>query len=98
GEQLTIGPLPMEGLMSIERIRPSVYVSGTSDGPSAISGAATSIAAFVGYLRRGPLNEPVQCLSFGDFERAFGGLDADSPTSFQVSQFFLNGGTEAWVS
>jgi phage tail sheath protein FI len=84
--------------MSIEHIRPSVYVAGSPDGPSPISGAATSITAFVGYLRRGPPNEPVQCLGFDDFERTFGGLDAQSPTSFQVSQFFLNGGTESWVS
>lgn len=84
--------------MAIEHVRPSVYVAGSADGPSDISGAATSITAFFGYLRRGPPGEPVQCLSFGDFERIFGGLDADSPTSFQVSQYFLNGGTEAWVS
>ena len=66
--------------------------------PSPIDGAATSITAFVGYLKHGPTGEPVQCLSFADFERAFGGLDIESPTSFQVSQFFLNGGTETWVS
>jgi phage tail sheath protein FI len=84
--------------MPIEHIRPSVYVAGSPEGPSAISAAATSITAFVGYLRRGPPNEPVQCLSFDDFERTFGGLDAQSPTSFQGSQFFLNGGSEAWVS
>ncbi|HEU0084803.1 MAG TPA: phage tail sheath C-terminal domain-containing protein [Bradyrhizobium sp.] len=37
-------------------------------------------------------------MNFGDFQRVFGGLNPDSDTSFQVSQFFLNGGTEAWVS
>ncbi|HXC55137.1 MAG TPA: phage tail sheath C-terminal domain-containing protein [Rhizomicrobium sp.] len=40
----------------------------------------------------------MQCLNFGDFQRVFGGLDPTSVTSFQVSQFFLNGGTEGWVS
>ncbi|WP_436827997.1 phage tail sheath family protein [Sphingomonas sp. DT-207] len=77
---------------------PGVYVQEIPSGTHTISGVATSTTAFVGYLTRGPLNTPVQCLNFGDFQRVFGGLDQNSITSFQVSQFFLNGGTEAWVS
>ena len=84
--------------MALQLTYPGVYVQELPSGTHTIAGAATSITAFVGYLERGPLNTPVQCLNFGDFQRVFGGLDQNSITSFQVSQFFLNGGVEAWVS
>jgi hypothetical protein len=32
-----------------------------------------------------------------DFHREFGGLSRDNQTSYAVQQFFLNGGTEAWI-
>jgi phage tail sheath protein FI len=56
------------------------------------------VTAFIGYLASGPLGTPVQCFDFGDFQQKFGDLDTSCPTSFQVSQFFLNGGSEAWIS
>jgi phage tail sheath protein FI len=84
--------------MPIQLTYPGVYVQEIPSGTHTITGVATSITAFVGYLTRGPLNTPVQCLNYGDFQRVFGGLNPNSPTSFQVSQFFLNGGFEAWVS
>ena len=58
---------------------------------------ATSVAAFIGYTARGLDHRPQRLLSFADFERAFGGLAADSLVSYGVSHFFTNGGTTAWV-
>jgi Bacteriophage tail sheath protein len=84
--------------MPIQLTYPGVYVQEVPSGTHTITGVATSITGFVGYLTRGPLNTPVQCLNYGDFQRVFGGLNPNSPTSFQVSQFFLNGGFEAWIS
>jgi phage tail sheath protein FI len=84
--------------MVLQPTYPGTYVQETPSGAHPISGVTTAATAFVGYVARGPLNTPVQCLNFGDFQRVFGGLDPNSVTSFQVSQFFLNGGTEAWVS
>jgi hypothetical protein len=46
---------------------------------------------------RGPINKATRIYSFADFERAFGGLAADSEMSYGVRQFFLNGGTDAWI-
>jgi hypothetical protein len=43
------------------------------------------------------MNRAVQIFSFADFEREFGGLDALSEASYGIQQFFLNGGSEAWV-
>src|SRR6185436_11485734 len=34
---------------------------------------------------------------FGDFERIYGGLDSQSEASYAIQQFFLNGGSEAWL-
>lgn len=84
--------------MTIQPTYPGVYVQELPSGTHTIGGVSTSTTAFIGYLASGPLGTPTQCLNFGDFQRAFGGLDAACPTSFQVSQFFLNGGSEAWVS
>jgi Bacteriophage tail sheath protein len=62
-----------------------------------ISGVSTSITAFVGFSSRGPVNQPTPVRSFADYERAFGGLSAESTMSFAVSQFFMNGGREALI-
>ncbi|HYN19701.1 MAG TPA: phage tail sheath C-terminal domain-containing protein [Thermoanaerobaculia bacterium] len=62
-----------------------------------ITGVSTSVAAFIGQFRRGPMDEPVQLFNLGDFERELGGLLATSEASYAIQQFFLNGGSEAWA-
>src|SRR5262249_53879826 len=42
-------------------------------------------------------NEPVTINSFGDFERAFGGLQEEYLMSYAVRDFFLNGGSQAII-
>ncbi len=76
---------------------PGVYIQEKTSGVRTITGVATSIAAFVDAFPRGALDEAVQCLSFADFEREFGGVSRDSPASYGIKQFFQNGGGECWV-
>jgi hypothetical protein len=76
---------------------PGVYIQEKSSGVRTITGVATSIAAFVDWFPRGLLNEAVQCLSYADFEREFGGIHTHSPASYGIKQFFQNGGSECWV-
>jgi uncharacterized protein len=76
---------------------PGVYIEEVPSGVRTVTPVGTSIAAFVDRFRRGPLNAPVRVTSPADFEREFGGLDARSEASYAIQQFFLNGGTEAWV-
>src|SRR5215470_5359886 len=76
---------------------PGVYVEEIPSGVRTITGVATSITSFVGYTARGPVNRAVRVLGFGDFERAFGGLHRDSEVAYAIQQFFLNGGTDAYV-
>jgi hypothetical protein len=84
--------------MPVQVSYPGVYIEELPSGVRTIVGVSTSVAAMVGYLRRGPLNTPVQIFNFGDFQRVFGGLDGASELSYGVSQFFLNGGAIAWIS
>lgn len=76
---------------------PGVYIEEVPSGVRTITGVATSITAFVGRAMRGPVDEPLRIFSFADFERAFGGLWADSTMSFAVQQYFQNGGSDAVI-
>lgn len=76
---------------------PGLYVEDLPSGPRSIAGVPTSIAAFIDCFERGPLNRPVQVFSFTEFKHQFGGLSASSEASYAIRQFFLNGGTRAFV-
>jgi Bacteriophage tail sheath protein len=76
---------------------PGVYVEEVPSSVRAITGVATSVTAFIGYARRGPVNEPVLVQSYADFARVFGGLWSRSTMSQAVQQYFLNGGRDALV-
>src|SRR5262245_6607354 len=76
---------------------PGVYIEEIPSGVRTIVGVATSIGAFVDFFAQGPMNDAVRILSFADFERQFGGLDTRSEASYAIQQFFLNGGSEAYV-
>ena len=76
---------------------PGVYVDELPPGPGEIVGVDTSTAAFVDRFSRGPRDTAVRVASMADFVREFGGLDGTSEASYAVHQFFLNGGSQAWV-
>jgi phage tail sheath protein FI len=78
-------------------VHPGIFVSEDSSVTPPIAGAATGITAFVGGAGRGPRNQPVHLQSFADFERNFGGLLVKLELGYAMQQFFLNGGTDAWV-
>ena len=84
--------------MPVTPTYPGVYVQELPSGVRTITGVATSVTAFIGFFRRGPYNKPaVKIFSFADFNREFGGLDRRSEASYAIHQYFLNGGSEAWV-
>src|SRR5277367_1948366 len=83
--------------MSVSVTYPGVYIQELPSAVRTITGVATSIGAFVDAFPSGPLNEPVQIFSFADFEAQFGGLSPGSEASYAIQQFFLNGGSEAYV-
>lgn len=83
--------------MSPDPILPGVYIQEFPPGKRTITGASTSVAAFVDRFSRGPMETPVRISSMSEFERDFGGLERTSAASYGIRQFFLNGGSEAWV-
>ena len=57
---------------------PGVYIQEVPGGVHTIPGVPTSITAFIGRARRGPVESdpasPLSINSFADFGRRFGGL------------------------
>src|SRR5687768_5168995 len=83
--------------MPVRPTFPGVYIEEVPSGVRTIVGVATAIGAFIDHFARGPMNVAIQILSFADFEREFGGIHTNSEASYGIQQFFLNGGSEAWV-
>jgi uncharacterized protein len=83
--------------MAVTVSYPGVYIQEVPSAVRTIAGVATSITAFVGYSARGIDNRAEQIFSFADYERSFGALASDSELSYTVQQFFVNGGTQAYV-
>lgn len=83
--------------MPIKATYPGVYIEEIPSGVRTISGVSTSVTAFVGSAKRGPINRAVRVLNYGDYERRFGGLHSSSELSYGVRQFFANGGNVAWI-
>ena len=76
---------------------PGVYIEEVPSGVRTITGVATSITAFVGRARRGPVNKSVMIHNISEFVRGFGGLWSESPMSYAVRDFYLNGGSTAII-
>jgi hypothetical protein len=83
--------------MPVTPTYPGVYIEELPSGVRTITGVATSIAAFIDRFGRGPLDNTIGIHSYADFEREFGGLNATSEASYAIQQFFLNGGSDAFV-
>jgi phage tail sheath protein FI len=90
--------------MSVSYTYPGIYIQELPSSSNAIVPAPTSIAAFVGYshpFKTQSFNTAQQIFSFNDYLTYFGPLfssglvDASLPRA--VYQFFLNGGSSAWV-
>jgi len=76
---------------------PGVYIEEIESGVHTITGVATSIAAFVGWAPMGQTSEATLVQSFSDYQSQFGGLDPRSYLGYAVSQFFNNGGQQAYI-
>ncbi len=84
--------------MPVQTTYPGVYVQEVPSGVRTIVGVSTSVAAFVGAARQGPVDRPVKVRSVAEYVRTFGPpLGADVPMGHAVAHFFANGGTQAFV-
>jgi uncharacterized protein len=85
---------------------PGLYLEELPSNARSIVAAPTSIAVFVGYSHpfktaATTFGQPVRLFGFSDYERWFGGLyisaALDCNLGHAVNQFFLNGGSDAYV-
>jgi phage tail sheath protein FI len=83
--------------MPVNLTAPGVYIEELPSGVRTIVGVSTSVTAFIGRTRRGPVDRAVPIGSFGEFERRFGGLWSQGDLGHVVSHFFQNGGRDAVV-
>lgn len=83
--------------MAISPTYPGVYIQEIDSGVRTVAGVPTSIAAFVGRTKKGPVNDPTPCFNMGEFNRRFGGLWTESSLSYAVDDFFANGGGQCLI-
>ena len=60
--------------MATSYLSPGVYIEDVDRGPRPIQGVDTSVAAFIGFSARGPINEPTLVTSWVQYEDIFGGF------------------------
>lgn len=83
--------------MPVPLTYPGVYIEEIPSGVRTITGVATSIAAFIGWAPQGPIDSAGLVLSWSDFVRQYGGLSSGVYLGYAVSQFFANGGQQAYI-
>lgn len=79
---------------------PGSYVEERSGGVRPIEGVSTSVAAFLGAARKGPVGQAVPVDGFAQFERVFGGpIPAPSEhfLYYAVRDFFRHGGRSCLI-
>jgi hypothetical protein len=90
--------------MPVSTTYPAIHIEELPRAAHAIAAAPTGIAAFIGYshpTKTRQFGAAVRVFSFADFEREFGWLAASdlahARLGHAVHQFFVNGGSDAWV-
>ena len=69
---------------------PGVYVEEIPSEVRTIVGVPTSIVAFIGHAKAGPILEPTTIFSFEEFRDQFGGVWPESSLGYAVRDFYLN--------
>ncbi len=87
---------------------PGVYIEHVPSGLLSIEAAATSIAVFIGPVKRGPIGEPVFISNAGQYETQFGVLGGGAGGirnnvanadrfGHAINAFYANGGAKAYI-
>ena len=83
--------------MATTYLSPGVYVDDAERGPKPIVGVRTSVAAFIGFTEKGPVNQPTLLTSWPQFEETFGGFLPGAFLPYSVYGFFSNGGETCYI-
>lgn len=83
--------------MATTYLSPGVYVEEVDRGPKPIQGVSTSVAAFIGFAEKGPLNEATLVTNWTQFVETFGGFVSGAFMPYSVYGYFNNGGNSCFV-
>ncbi len=83
--------------MSPQYLSPGVYVEEVDRGAKPIEGVGTSVAAFIGFAEKGPVNKPTLITNWSQFKDTFGDFQETSYLAHAVYGYFYNGGGTAYV-
>src|SRR5437764_770944 len=83
--------------MPVQVSYPGVYMDEQLSGAHAITPVSTSVTAFIGMARRGRLGTPTRVTNLTQFQTIYGSDASMGELVPQVGQFFLNGGSTAWI-
>jgi len=79
-------------------LHPGVYIEEIPSGAKPIEGVSTSVAAFVGEVRRGPAGEANLIGKFDDYVSDYGNISSKNDAmGLAVQAFYLNGGGAAYI-
>ncbi|MEU7022817.1 phage tail sheath subtilisin-like domain-containing protein [Streptomyces sp. NPDC046203] len=78
-------------------LSPGVYVEEVESGSRPIEGVGTSVAAFIGFARKGPFDEPTLITNWSQFTARFGDFVEGTYLAAAVYGFFSNGGGTCYV-
>ncbi|MEI7034382.1 phage tail sheath family protein [Streptomyces pratensis] len=78
-------------------LSPGVYVEEIESGSRPIEGVGTSVAAFVGFAQKGPLDEPTLVTNWSQFVATFGDFVDGAYLASSVYGFFANGGGICYI-
>ena len=84
--------------MPVQVSFPGVYIDEQVSGSHTITPVSTSVTAFVGMTRRGRLDVPTRVTNLAAFQNLYGADASMGELVPQVGQFFLNGGSTAWIT
>src|SRR5436309_13641432 len=83
--------------MPVQVSYPGGYIDEQLSGAHAITPVSTSVTAFIGMARRGRLGTPTRVTNLTQFQTIYGSDASMGELVPQVGQFFLNGGSTAWI-
>src|SRR5437016_5146127 len=84
--------------MATTYLTPGVYIEEVDKGSKPIEGVGTSLAAFVGFAERGPVNEPRYIANWTQFVNTFGSFLPGGFLAHAVYGYFNNGGASCYVT
>ena len=84
--------------MSPQYLTPGVYVEEIDKGAKPIEGVATSLAGFVGFAEKGPVNYPTFVANWGQFVKTFGEFIPGGYLANSVYGYFNNGGGSCFIT